>query len=170
MPRNNVKGRSTGLLGQFVALPANMTSSAAWKSLTCQERCVYIVLAGLYNGKNNGWLGLGVRRAADLANVNKDTAGKALHVLEERGFIEMAAADQYIRLPGEGGLRRATEWRLTLWKCDRTGAKPSKAFTKWTDQKTKPCPSVSDRTSPKAGQAPPDSIVSVPAFRTERAA
>lgn len=110
----------------FLQLYRYLLESAAWRSLSPQARCVYIEVAALYNGANNGFIGLGVRAASERANVNKDTAAKCFAILIERGFIEptqLGAFNQNARL--------ATEWRLTSAKCDRTGAQASKAFMKW---------------------------------------
>lgn len=125
MSRANRTGRSKGS-GRFLALHHFMLDSPAWASLSPQERAVYLALAQLYDGKNNGFLGLGVRRAGELANVHKDTAGRCLIVLTERGFIECTTPGSF----NTNG-RRATEWRLTAYNCDRSHQPASKAFLRW---------------------------------------
>ena len=53
MPRrHNHKGRST--TERFVSLPHYMLRSAAWRSLSPVARCIFIELAAIYNGSNNG--------------------------------------------------------------------------------------------------------------------
>jgi len=123
--KHTIKGRSKAG-PPFVQLPWFMLDSDAWRALTPQQVAAYIELSRLYNGANNGRLALSVRDAAERCKINKDTANKALATLETLGFIECATPGGFSRK-----VRHATEWRLTLWRCDRTGALPSKAFMKW---------------------------------------
>ena len=73
---HNSKGRSKGG-GQFVMLTHFMLNSPAWGELTPAARAVYVELSRRYNGRNNGWLALSARDAADRCRVNKDTATRA---------------------------------------------------------------------------------------------
>ena len=64
MPRrHNHKGRST--TERFVSLPHWMLQSPAWRSLSPVARGVFIELAAIYNGSNNGRLALSARDAAE---------------------------------------------------------------------------------------------------------
>lgn len=110
----------------FLKLPNYLQDSAAWGSLTPAERSVFLQLRRRYNGRNNGHLALSARDAARECKVNKDTAAKAFRTLAERGFIEIASPSAFAYK-----LKRATEYRLTDERCDRTGAKPSNAFMRW---------------------------------------
>lgn len=125
MAESNQKGR-TKSGERYVRLTNFMTGTLAWLSLTPAQRAVYCELARVYNGSNNGWLGLSVRTAAARCNINKDTAAKAFRVLEERGFIERVT---------QGGFSRKTphsaEWRLTEWPCDKSHAALTKAYQNW---------------------------------------
>lgn len=154
------RGRSKGT-GRFAQLHDWMMSSAAWRSLSPQARCVYVEVLRLYNGANNGFLALGVRTAAERANVNKDTAAKCFAVLIERGFIEPAQLGQFNR-----NARRATEWRLTQHRCDRTHQLPSKAFARWTPPDLERRPKRGTEKYEARGQEPPTYPVSVPRLRT----
>lgn len=164
MSRTNKTGRSRGG-GRFVQLHHFMMQTAAWRSLQPQDRAIYLEIAALYDGANNGRLALGVRAAADRANVNKDTAAKCFARLLDRGFIECAQAGRFSQ-----NARQATEWRLTQFKCDRSGDLPSKAFMKWTPETAKHSPLISDTRSPRFGQSTAEKVISVPPFRTEEAA
>lgn len=82
------RGRERGKGERFIRLNHALLKTEAWGSLTCAQRCVYLALCMVYNGFNNGQIGLSVRQAAKLANCNKDTAAAALKTLETRGFIE----------------------------------------------------------------------------------
>lgn len=107
-------------------LDSFMMESPAWRSLTPAQRAVYVEVRRRFNGVNNGWIALSVRDAADRCNINKDTAGRALTTLQDRGFIECVTPGGFTRK-----VRHATEWRLLDERCDKTGALPSKAFMRW---------------------------------------
>lgn len=160
MARHNKTGRSKGG-GQFVQLPHFMMKSRAWGTLSAQDRATYLVVAMVYNGFNNGRLAVGARQIAEGANINKDTATKCVSRLQERGFIECASPGGFSRKN-----QHATEWRLTLFKCDRTNAFATKAFMKWRPENAERGPLVSDSRSPRFGQSPPEKGSTVPSFRT----
>lgn len=122
--RQNRKGRSSG--EAFVKLTWFLLNSAAWRDLTPAARAIYLEVAKLYNGRNNGHLALSVRDAAEQCRVNKDTAAKSLASLQAHGFIECVTPGGFSRK-----LRHATEWRLTIERCDKTNALPTKAFMRW---------------------------------------
>lgn len=54
--------------GRFLMLEHFMLKSAAWKSLTPQQRCIYIELGQRFNGLNNGEISFSVRQAASEVN------------------------------------------------------------------------------------------------------
>lgn len=124
--KHDAKGRSKGSLGSFVALQHYLLDSPAYRSLTPPVRCAYLEVAYLFNGSNNGRLAISSRRLAERLGVHKSTAGRALNVLTERGFIEVV-------VPSSFGckLNRAAIYRLTAFRCDVTGKLPSKAFMKF---------------------------------------
>lgn len=128
--RHNQKGRST--TERFLALPYHLLNSPAWLSLSAVTRCVFIELAARYKGNNNGYLALSVRDAAERVGCSKDSAARALADLIARGFIECCARGHFDRKSPH-----ASEYRLTLYSCDRTGARASKAFMSWRDEPAK---------------------------------
>jgi hypothetical protein len=133
--KHNPTGRSIRD-GSHVRLYKFLLNSAAWLSLSPAARAVYIELHAIYNGSNNGRLGLSVRRASERCRIAKDTASRAFGELIDRGFIE-CAKDGAFSLK----LRHAREWRLTHLKCDvteRTG--DAGPFMKWRSEKQKPVP------------------------------
>ena len=134
MRRANATGRRP-YGPSFVQLFHYLMDTPAWGELTAQESRVFLQLWRRYDGRNNGWLGLSVRTAAEESNINKDTAGKAFKRLEELGFIELAQAGAF-----DWKLGHSSEWRLTMYKCDRTHKPPSKAFMKWGRQDAKAGP------------------------------
>jgi len=114
----------------FVQLFWFMLRSPAWRSLSAQERAVYLELATVYNGSNNGALALSVRDAAVRANIAKDTAARAFHTLVERGLAECVTPGGFSRKTPH-----AAEWRLTCYKCDVTGQRATRAFQSWRPHK-----------------------------------
>jgi hypothetical protein len=130
--KHNSTGRSRGQLSSFVALERYMLHSPAWKSLSPPARCAFLELCNLYNGSNNGRIALSARTLSELLSVSRATAGRVFKDLESRGFIEA------VRQGGfniKTGVRRSTEWRLTIQRCDVTCEKATKAFMRWQDGK-----------------------------------
>jgi hypothetical protein len=131
MPRrHNHKGRST--TERFVSLPHYMLRSPAWRSLSPVGRCIFLELAAIYNGGNNGHLALSTRNAAEQVHCSKDTAARALTELIVKGFIECCSRGHFDRKSPH-----ASEYRLALYSCDRTGQRASKAFMNWRDDQPK---------------------------------
>jgi len=163
----NKKGRSKSG-PRFVQLFHYVMDTPAWRSLSPNERCVLLEIARRYDGSNNGRLGLGVREAADLCNINKDTASRAFHALHERGLIECAQAGHF-----DFKQRHAAEWRLTWCRCDRTGASPSKAFVTWSPPAAQSAPKSKTRSETRGqvvrngGTDGAAETRSVPSFRTD---
>jgi hypothetical protein len=102
---------------RYFQLHHYMLETDAWKALSTPARVVYVQIGSRYNGSNNGRLALSVRDAASECNVAPGTASRALKELVDLGFIQETR---------HGGLSRktriASEWRLTAFKCDLTGA------------------------------------------------
>lgn len=159
--RHNATGRSKATSGHFVMVPHAMMETAAWRALSPQERAVYLEAARLYNGRNNGFLGLGARAAAKRANINKDTAARCLKRLEELGFLEPTQLGKF-----NMNSRRATEWRLTLFRCDRTQRPASKAFASWLPEDLKHRPKRGPEKSETEGQRMALTAIPVPRLRT----
>src|SRR3954467_247762 len=109
----------------------------AWQSLKALERSIYIEIAARYagDGSNNGRIGYSIREAASTFRVGKSSAARALETLQDRGFI-------VARRKGAFSLksRHSTEWRLTEFGCDLTGALPTKEFARWRPENQKPVP------------------------------
>ena len=103
-----------------------MLTSPAYRSLSCPARAVLIEIASVYDGMNNGRLGMSIRTLVDHCNIAPGTARRALAELQERRFIECVTKGSFNRK-----VLHASEWRLTWWQCDVTGALPEKPFMKW---------------------------------------
>lgn len=122
----NKKGRSKGSLSDFVAIERYIMRSVAWRSLTPVARAVYSEIGYHYTGDNNGKIVISVRGIAASLGISKDTAGRALLILEERGFIETVKRGAFTMKQ-----RHASEFRMTAFRCDVTGALPAKTFMQW---------------------------------------
>jgi hypothetical protein len=102
---------------RFIQLYSNVKRSEAYHGLSCYARAALIELIDRYNGVNNGMIGLGCRELSEALNCSRDRAWKALSELDESGLAR----------PLTGGVwrgKRATEWRLTFYRCDKTGDLP----------------------------------------------
>ena len=122
----NRKGRSKGTYSDFVMLERYIMRSVAWGSLTPVTRATYLEVGYHYTGENNGRIVISVRGLAASLGISKDSAARALQVLEERGFIETVKRGAFSMKQ-----RHASEFRMTAFRCDVTGALPSKKFMQW---------------------------------------
>lgn len=113
-----------------VQLYSWLLNSPAYLSLGCPARAVLVEITRLYNGRNNGQIGLSVRRASERCKIAPGTAQRAFADLIERGFIELVTKGAFSRKSPH-----ASEWRLTFHACDVTGELPSKAFMSWGREK-----------------------------------
>lgn len=109
-------------------IPHIVYDSAAFRSCKPAERAVLIDLIRRHNGRNNGFLALSARDAAEAVHINKDTANKALNGLWAKGLIACTKAGSF-----GFKLRHSAEWRLTWMRCERTGALPSHAYQRWAE-------------------------------------
>ena len=129
--KHNVTGRSRRS-SRFVMLEHFVLESHAWRSLSLAARATFIEIAQRYSPGNNGRLAMSGRMLAEALHISRQTGIRALNQLEERGFIELAKPSGFNMKSGRG---RASEWRLTIHKCDVTGEKPSRSFLRWQDGK-----------------------------------
>ena len=110
------RARGTGKR-QFVMLSRNVKRSTAYHGLGTTARSALIELIDRHNGINNGHVGLGARELAYELRCSKDTAARALRELDDAGLAEPTKM-------GAWRGRKATEWRLTFLRCDKTGELP----------------------------------------------
>jgi hypothetical protein len=108
-----------------------MMQTAAWKSLTGDQRAIYVEMAARYNGSNNGRIHFSTREAATAVHIGRATAWRALIVLQERGFIVPTIRGGFNIKEKQ---RQAPQWRLTEFNCDITHALPSKDFARWSPE------------------------------------
>ncbi len=171
MVRRDKRARATGRLGvqrgeRYCLLPVEVLESEAWSSLPGNVAKVCIALAAQYSGINNGRLSLPLSVAKTLGVRSKSILNGALHVLEERGLIEITR---------QGGLPPlGCSWYALGWRAidadDSRGMVAKPAPNRWaqwkqsgpTTRRTLPArPSVHDASSsPAAGPAWSDSRTS----------
>ena len=108
-----------------------MMETAARKSLNGNQRAIYVEMAARYNGSNNGLIHFSARQAAAALHMSKATGARGLAVLVERGFIVAMTRGGFNIKDKQA---QATQWRLTEFNCDVTGALPSKEFARWSPE------------------------------------
>ena len=121
-------GRSKGT-DRYVALTHWMMRTDAWRDLRPNARCAYLEISRRYAGpgSNNGRIPCSVREISEVLHVSKMTAMRALQDLEEHAFIVRMKTGAF-----NLKCRHASEWRLTEFPCDVTGAMATKDFARWT--------------------------------------
>jgi hypothetical protein len=113
---------------RYVKLRYWLLTSPAWRSLPAPAQSLYIHIAMRYNGSNNGRISYSVREGAEALNASKDTAGRHLKALVDRGFIVCTKRGAFSLKTK----REASEWRLTEYDCDTSPAHATKEFMRWT--------------------------------------
>jgi hypothetical protein len=130
--RADRKGRSvTG--PRYVALRYFMLDSPAWRALSPVACKALIEMMKLYNGHNNGQLGMAAATLADRLDCSKSHAGRALLELEEKGFLGVQKVGTFRRRD-----RLASEYFLTEYQNDVSLERATNKFMKWTPPATVP--------------------------------
>jgi hypothetical protein len=102
--------------------------SPAFRSLSCPARCLLLEFKALYNGINNGRIGMGVRQAARLLNRSPGHMAPIFQELEGKGFIKLKTLGT--RPNGQGAANAMqTEWSLTEF--ETSGQPATKDFMSW---------------------------------------
>ena len=104
--------------------------SQAWHDLSLPARCALIELLDRFNGSNNGTIGLGCRELSAELNCSRDTANRALHELDDAGLARPTTV-------GVWRGKRATEWALAFYVCNKTGELPNKSWPAWSQSDVK---------------------------------
>ncbi len=130
-------GRSLGE-ARHVRLYHWLLNFPAWRSLSTQAKAIYIEIAQRFNGSNNGEISLSVREVARHVHVAKDTATKAFHELEAKGFIRRNVCGSF-----NWKLRHATTWILTEHPFNDQPA--TKDFARWSPKQSEPSPKQRSR-------------------------
>jgi hypothetical protein len=121
MGKINRNGRSNKK-PRFVSLPHYIMDTFAWRRLSVTARAAWLEFTRVYNGCNNGKIGMSERTLAEKLGISKTAAHRAINELLTFGFIEITKASTFTTK------RRAAEYRLTHIKDDITGELPSRTF------------------------------------------
>ena len=108
-----------------------MTRSQAWRSLNGASMKVWFEIRSRYNGRNNGEIRFSLREMGEKLVVSKMTAKRAMDKLQDRGFIEKTKQGAFSMKQ-----RHASQWRLTEFRCDRSGHLANHAYREWKKQTT----------------------------------
>lgn len=127
--KTNRKGRSERG-DHFTAIPRRTIDTPAWRALSCTAQALYIFFRFEWKGtkyNNNGEIRFSTRQAAEALGISINTAAKAFHVLQAKGYIAVtqrgalgiegeARGPSYelteIPMPGQTvGRRLFLEWR-----------------------------------------------------------
>jgi hypothetical protein len=115
----------------FVAVLKPTLQEPAWRALSYGARCLYITLKSFFNGRNNGQIYLGVRKAAQELNASRSSTERWFRELQEHGFIRPTQK----AFLGVEGHASATYWRLTELGC--MGEQPTREFKEWRPERNK---------------------------------
>ena len=105
----------------FLRLYHKVKRSQAYHELSVYARAALVELLDRFDGSNNGMIVLGVRQLAEELRCGHTAASKALRDLDDAGLARPTAV-------GAWRGKRATEWRLMFYRCDRTGDVPQLNF------------------------------------------
>lgn len=131
MGKTNQKGRSKH--EPFVKLHRGVTNSPAWRALTCEARCLVLLVWERHNGINNGYIPLSHREARLALGVGNTKTARAFKQAQEHGFLIEREKGSFNWKVGAGE-GRATEWELSTEPCDGKPAK--RLYREWQTQNT----------------------------------
>jgi len=117
------KSKKPPFKGRFFQMPHVVYDSEPYHLLGLASQAVIMYLLRLYDGSNNGRIGASSRSVASACRINRETAMKAFHELQDKGFIVCQKASAFA-----DGTRLAPEWRLSFLDCNVTGKPASNSF------------------------------------------
>ena len=116
---------------QFTKLNRKLVECPAFRALSPVAKALYPYLKLEWKGpgaNNNDSISLSVRQAAERLGVAKETARKAFHDLQAKGFLAVTQ----IGHPGLEGFARCTQYRITeLPRPGHTRPDPEPLYTRW---------------------------------------
>jgi len=117
-------------LGKFAILPLSVLDTDAWRSLSSAAQALFPWLVMEFKGakyNNNGKICLSVRQAAERMGVARDTAARAFHDLQAKGFLAVKKGASL----GISGHGKCPEYEITSIASVHTGA--SKLYLSWSE-------------------------------------
>ena len=107
---------------QFIPINTSLRDCLAFKTLKPPAKILLLHFIFLAYPDRNGRIGMSHSKAAEIAQVNKATAGKYLEELMIRGFLEMRSHEMWQE-------RMAREYRTTVCNCK--GRIATEEFLQW---------------------------------------
>ena len=98
--------------GKFTVMSLYNMQDPAWRALSPKSQALYPWLKLEWKGpkaNNNGKISLSVRQAAECMGVSNDTAAKAFHDLQAKGFIVLIKSASL----GVHGKGKCPEYEIT---------------------------------------------------------
>jgi DNA-binding Lrp family transcriptional regulator len=114
--------------GKHVRSYRRQMMTATWRAASTSARVVMLAMGLFEDGTNNGEIYFSDRVGAELTGLSRNTVRRALHELQEKGFIYCSA---------RGGFSRKTRHAATYgftWLAGPKGSEhraPSHAYEKW---------------------------------------
>lgn len=138
MAKNNPKHDR----GRFIQFDIDLLESPAYRDLKVAERSLLTELLMIYNGSNNGRIGLSVRHAVDRLRIADRTVTNSFRALLSHGFIRCKSDADWVN-----GMAR--EWTLTFRKLN--GNQPTDDWRFWPFEKS----ATEKTTSPEVRRSVP---------------
>jgi len=114
----------------FAAMIRNMMNTPAWRALSPSAQALYPWLKLEWRGpraNNNGRIALSVRQAAERMGVGVNTAARAFHDLQAKGFLVVKRHAQL----GVRGQATSPEFELTEIPLPGDRTRPRQLYADW---------------------------------------
>lgn len=122
--------RNEARVEHFAPMIRNTMSTPAWRALSPSAQALYPWHKLEWRGpraNNNGRIVLSVRQAAEFMGCGVNTAARAFHDLQAKGFLVVKRQAQL----GVKGQATAPEFELTEISMPGEGTRPRKLFADW---------------------------------------
>lgn len=120
----NAKGRND--TESYIKIGRGVYDSEAWRALSCEARCLVLLVWSRHNGYNNGSIPLSRREAREHLRIGTAKLRQAFTDAQERGFLVARVRSTFDWKTG-ANKGRAREWEITTEPCD---GKPAKRLYK----------------------------------------
>jgi hypothetical protein len=118
------------LADHFTTLIRQNMETPAWKALTIHAQALYPWIKLEWRGpraNNNGKIEMSVRQAADLLGCSRETAGRALHDLQRKGWLIVTEKASL----GTEGAARGNKYEITEIPLPGEAMRPRNLFREW---------------------------------------
>lgn len=122
--------RSESRVEHFAKMLRSTMQTEAWRALSPMAQALYPWLLLEWHGpkaNNNGRITLSVRQAAGAMGIGVNTAARAFHDLQAKGFVAVRKQAQL----GIKGQATATEYELTEIALPGNGIRPRRLYLDW---------------------------------------